>query len=356
SAISRGVRLNPALCCVGAVAVAPSARPCLVRRRERRCGRNTRIRNMNLGGRALFMMMATSCAPRGTAVQKRASAFTALSSAWCRCPNLMSPPARQKHTRPARLPCAGAGTPRPVTMQQMCLAHNNQLACPGSRSRFFTMQIFMTSNNDDDGGSSCDVDMETRTSYNVPLLKKETTRLTLRTHKKIGKASTRLRAAEEQYDKLRVAMDASPTEELDEELLQRLEQAPNVEQFASELEELRARLKKLNWLEDQFGKSPLKRKKTLSVEDLQKLVPDGAQVVQYVEELEISDDESQKKKRIEADERNRRSKAEKAAKLKDENNVPQGGRLPYRRYYTEQKVEIRVSERARGQMMLTLLR
>ncbi|KAL7532559.1 hypothetical protein ACHAXR_009596 [Thalassiosira sp. AJA248-18] len=211
------------------------------------------------------------------------------------------------------------------------------------------MQLFMAS--DDDGSS--ENNEEARTSFNIPILKKETTRLTLRTHKKIGKASTRVRAAEEQYAKLRVAIDASASDEMDDKLLQQLEQAPNVKQHKEELEELRSRLQKLNWLEEQFGKSPLKSKKKLSVEDIQTMIPEGAQVVQYIQELDISDDESQKLKQIEANERNRRSKKERAEKLKGKNQQ-QGPRLPYRRYYTEKNVEIRVGKQAADNDVLSL--
>ncbi|KAL9187750.1 hypothetical protein ACHAXT_006128 [Thalassiosira profunda] len=206
-------------------------------------------------------------------------------------------------------------------------------------------QLFMAAEDDE---------AKERTSFNCQLLKKETTRLTLRTLKKIGKASTRIRAAEEQYEKLRVAIDENADEEMDEKLMQQLEAAPNVEQFKTELTELQSRLQKLNWLEEQFAKAPLKSKKHLSIEELQKM-PEGAQVVEYVVELDISDDESQKQKRIEADARNRRSKKERQQQMKEEGvNQVQGGRLPYRRYYSSAGVEIRVGKQATDNDVLSL--
>jgi predicted nucleic acid-binding Zn-ribbon protein len=104
----------------------------------------------------------------------------------------------------------------------------------------------------------------------------------MRAHKKVVKASIRIRAVQDQYDKLRAAIDASPSEEMDDKLMQQLEQAPNVEKLTDELKVLQTRLQKLNWLEEQFGKSPLKSKKTMSVEDVQNSIPDGGKVVQYV--------------------------------------------------------------------------
>lgn len=216
------------------------------------------------------------------------------------------------------------------------------------------MQQFMASDGNNDGSS--DTGEEVRTSYNVSMLKKETTRLVLRTIKKCGKASTKIRAAEDQYEKLRVAIDeseGSSDEEANDELLAQLERAPNVEQFRTELSELQGKLKKLNWLEEQFSKSPLKSKKNLLVEDLIKL-PEGAQVAQYVEELEINDDENAKQNRIEAGEKNRRSKKERASKLKEQPQGKEGARLPYRRYYTEGQVEIRVGKQATDNDVLSL--
>jgi hypothetical protein len=201
------------------------------------------------------------------------------------------------------------------------------------------MQQFMTS---DDEGSD-ESDGKSRNSFDVPLLKKETMRLILRTHKKIEKASTRIRGAEEQYDKLRVAMDGSSSDEVDEKILQQLEHAPNVEQYKDEMSDLQQRLQKLNWLEGQFNNPPLKGKKQLTIDELEKLFPEGARVVEYVLELDINDDERLRLKKIDADANNKRAKAEKAVTTKEQGRQQHGGRLPYRRYYSEQRTEIRVS-------------
>jgi hypothetical protein len=201
----------------------------------------------------------------------------------------------------------------------------------------------MTSDDDCSNGSNGN----SRNSFDVPLLKKETMRLILRTHKKIEKASTRIRGAEEQYDKLRAAMDASHSEEVDDKILQQLEQAPNVEQYIDEMSNLQQRLQKLNWLEERFNNPPLKGKKQLAIDELEKLFPEGARVVQYVLELDINDDERLNLKKIEVDVNNKRAKAEKAVTMKEQGQQQHGGRLPYRRYYSEQRTEIRVSSHGR---------
>jgi hypothetical protein len=218
------------------------------------------------------------------------------------------------------------------------MQHQHPLFLGNQREFSFMTRLFVA----DDGDSSDTTTQEIRTIFNISVLRKETTRLALRAHKKIGKVATRIRAAEEQYKRLNAAIDASSSEEVDENLLQQLEDAPGVEQYKMQMNELQTRLKKLNWLEEQFSKSPLKSKKQLSVEEIQMLTPDGEQVVQIIHDLDISDDDSQKQKRVEENTRNRLAKAAKTVTLKQQPQQ-QGGRLPYRRYYTEKQVEIRVS-------------
>jgi hypothetical protein len=84
-----------------------------------------------------------------------------------------------------------------------------------------------------------------------------------------------IRSAEEQYDKVRVAMDARSDVVDDTLLLQRMELTPN------NMEQLQARLQKLNWLEEQFNNPPLKSKRQLTIDELTKLGSDGARVVSY---------------------------------------------------------------------------
>lgn len=166
-------------------------------------------------------------------------------------------------------------------------------------------------------------------------------RLILRTHKKIGTVSTRIRSAEERYDKLREGRVL-----LDETLLQQMEQSPNIEQYRVELTNLQSRLQELNWLDEQLNR--MKSKKQATVEELQSSSSlDGVRIVQLINELEINDNaETLRLQKIDMDINNKRAKAEKDAIAKEKAQgvqQQQGGRLPYRRYYTEQRTEIRVS-------------
>ena len=84
-----------------------------------------------------------------------------------------------------------------------------------------------------------DITIQERTTFNIPILKKETQRLTLRTHKKIGKVSSRIRGVEQQYETLRLAIDnAKEADDDEEKLLQQLEQAPDINIHKAELSEL----------------------------------------------------------------------------------------------------------------------
>ena len=233
-----------------------------------------------------------------------------------------------------------------------CLLSRSQQQCISPMQRFFqettekrSFSLFMTT---DDNPTE-----EPKESYNIALLKKETSRLILRTHKKIGKAGVRVRAAEDQYERLRLRIDEGDTE-MDDELLKQLEDSPNLEEMQSDLQQLKDRLRKLTWLEEQFSSAPLKSKKSLMASELRSIPDIGPVVIEYVHELQISDDESAKQMKIEADARNRRAKAEKAAARKEQGSQKQGGRLPYRRYYTKSNVEIRVGKQATDNDELSL--
>ena len=281
----------------------------------------------------LFAMSLTKLTTASSfLLQRRIAAFSSLA----RNRNILT---KQHRRRPSAVPLPLVTNSN--TVQQHSSDHYAPQRISISRSQF-TSQLFITI--DDDKSA------ENRTTANIPQLKKEIARLTLRTHKKIDKASTRIRGAEEQYNKLRLAIDACPLDHgVDDKLLQQLEQAPSVEVCKQELRDLQDRLQKLNWLEEQFNKPPLKNKKELSFDEILNIAPnEGAQVIQYILDLDIRDDyESQKQKKIEMDANNRRAKKEKSMKLKEQNvqQPKQGGRLPYRRYYSEQQTEIRVRDK-----------
>ena len=238
-----------------------------------------------------------------------------------------------------------------TTTQKHALSFHKCLSTKSSSSSFMT-QLFMSSSDDEnvEEEEEEDITIQDRTSFNIPILKKETQRMTLRTHKKIGKVSTRIRDVEQQYDTLRLAIDNAKGGDDDEEekLLQQLEQAPDINIHKAELHELQSRLQKLNYLEEQYTKLPLlKKSKELSISNVSNLDKDHEihTVIKYIIELDISDDESQKQKKIEQDAKNRRAKAMKKKEMdgSNDNNQQGGPRLPYRRYYSEKKTEIRVS-------------
>ncbi|KAL7498416.1 hypothetical protein ACHAWT_007353 [Skeletonema menzelii] len=236
-------------------------------------------------------------------------------------------------------------SPPPLNLFHKHMLETRYLSCPVS-------QLFMSS---DDDGSTSDEDNSTKElkeSYNIAALKKETTRLISRTIKKVGKVSARVRYAEEELDKLKAEIDASTSEEVDDELLNKLENSPNIGDHRKEMAELQSRLRKLNWLDEHLAKSPLKGKQIMTLEDLQK-TEIGLQVVEYVTELEINDDENQKQKRIEADEMKKRAKKQKVENTNAGGNAT-GPRLPYRRYYTENKTEIKVGKQATDNDVLSL--
>lgn len=280
----------------------------------------------------LLAMVLLSCvhALKSGNVHRRIAAFSTVAG-------------KQYHSRlstPVQQPqCAVISQSAPLYRSRKHMLESRYLSSP-------TTQLFTSS--DDDGSAQ----QEPKESYNIAALKKETTRLITRTIKKVGKVSARVRYAEEQYEKLKAEIDASSSEEVDDELLNKLENAPNIEDHRKEMAELQSRLRKLNWLEEHLAKSPLKGKKIMTLEDLRKNEI-GSQLVEYVTELEINDDENQKQKRIEADEMRKRAKKQKAEDTNGGGNAS-GPRLPYRRYYTENKVEIKVGKQATDNDVLSL--
>ena len=289
---------------------------------------------------AMIILSCVHALKNGSAQTRRiAAAFSTVAGAGKQYhPRVFTPPIHQPY-------CAAKSYSPPLNLFHKHMLETRYQSCPAS-------QLFMSS---DDDGSTSDEDnstQEPKESYNIAALKKETTRLISRTVKKVGKVSARVRYAEEELEKLKAEIDASSSEEVDDELLTKLENAPNIEDIRKEMAELQSRLRKLNWLEEYLAKSPLKGKKIMALEDLKK-TEIGTQVVEYVTELEINDDENQKQKRIEADEMRKRAKKQKAQNTNGGGNAT-GPRLPYRRYYTENKTEIKVGKQATDNDVLSL--
>ena len=145
-------------------------------------------------------------------------------------------------------------------------------------------------------------------TWDIGGLRKEVGRLTVRCHKKTGKASERFRKAQEEVDRL--TSDDSVT-------MEELEKCPNLDELEAQVEELRNRLQQLNQLEVLLA--DVKGKKAVLPERLAKLAIS----------LEVDDKPPQRQPRG--------PKKQKGPKNMD------SFRLPYRRFYSVDKTEIRVS-------------
>lgn len=143
-------------------------------------------------------------------------------------------------------------------------------------------------------------------TWNIQGLKKEVARLVMRSHKKLGKANSKLTKAQELVDKLTGDPDVT---------LEELDKCPNVDAIELELEEMRARLQGLNQLEELLA-GEKKKKGTL---------PEP--IVSLALDLGVNDAPPPRQPRG-------------PSKKKGPRQVP---RVPYRRYFSPDKTEIRVS-------------
>lgn len=131
--------------------------------------------------------------------------------------------------------------------------------------------------------------------WNIPMLKKEATRAVLKCHKKIGKASTRLQQQQQQ----------SPNG--DDETVE----------LQQELQDLQQRLERLNQLETEL--QSVKNKE-------QGVLPES--IAKLALELEVNDEPP--------------PRPERGPKKPKGPRKLEPSRLPYRRYYSLNNVEIRV--------------
>jgi hypothetical protein len=145
-------------------------------------------------------------------------------------------------------------------------------------------------------------------TWNLSSLRKEVSRQSVRCHKKVGKANQRLQLAQQEVDRL-----TSSDVTLDE-----LEACPNVKELAAQADELQQRLKKLNQLE-------------VLLQDIK-----GGSVVlpEFIASLAVELDVDDLAP----------SPTERGPKKEKGPRKMNSFRLPYRRYYTENKTEIRVSD------------
>lgn len=167
--------------------------------------------------------------------------------------------------------------------------------------------VFMTTAEDD----VMETTKSLESTWNITSLKKEVQRLVLRSHKNVAKANTRLSQARMKEEELMT----KPEVTLDD-----LNSCPSVDAAESELKELQARLIKLNALEELL--CPEKKK--------QGVLPPAAAALAL--ELGVTDEPAPKQERGPG----------KANGPKETSK----SRLPYRRYYSNDNVEIRVGKKA----------
>lgn len=192
---------------------------------------------------------------------------------------------------------------------------------PGTGVRLTTrrpfFKVFMSAVEDDETAWN---EKTVDSTWNVTGLKKEVQRLILRCHKKIGKSSQRVSQAQMQLDQLMADKNAS---------LSDLEKCPDVDALTVELDEFRARLHKLNVLEQALAAEKKGTHRTLS-----------AEVVELVRELGVNDEPPVPQPR--------------PLKKQKGPRVTESSRKPYRRYFSAQQVEIRVGKQAEDNDELTM--
>lgn len=177
----------------------------------------------------------------------------------------------------------------------------------------YTRGIFLSAVEDDEEEKDDTDVIEVDRRWNIVGLRKEVSRLTVRCHKKVGKANQRLQKAQNEVDQLTGSEDVT---------MEELANCPNLDEFETQVEELRNRLTQLNELEVLLQN--IKGKKMV--------LPDH--IATFAIMLEVQDETPQRPER-----------GPKKQKGPRQNMV--ASRLPYRRYYTNNKTEIRVSETRR---------
>lgn len=168
----------------------------------------------------------------------------------------------------------------------------------------------MSSIDEETTTSTSTSDKTIESPWDVGGLRKEVTRLTMRAHKKIGKANQRLTKATAEVERLTSDPDVS-MEELE------TSSHPNLEELQAELTEMQDRLKDLNQLE------------VLLVDVKGKRVVLPVHVAELALQLQVNDDAPKRAARPPKQEKGPRKM--------------ESFRRPYRRFYSENKTEIRVS-------------
>lgn len=156
-------------------------------------------------------------------------------------------------------------------------------------------------------------------AWDVSGLKKEVFRLIQRCHKKVGQSNQRLTKAKQTVENI----TSDPAASVEE-----LEKCPDTDALQFELQQLQARLRKLNTLEESLTTIGNK-KKTVLPKDIASLAID----------LGVSDAPPSRPSREKKEKGPRRDSP---------------SRRPYRRYYSHDNIEIRVGKTAEDNDQLTL--
>jgi hypothetical protein len=221
-----------------------------------------------------------------------------------------------------------------IPVYETKLVSSNHHLVQSTRYSSSDVGLFMSAMEDDDGDSSTEDDAGSPNldlghsstavagtrKWNLPALRKEVSRLTVRCHKKIGKANQRLQKAKDEVDRLLANDNVS---------VEKLEACPNIEELEKELTSTQTRLQQLNQLEVLL--QDIKGKKDV-------VLPD------HVAALAVS---------LEVDDVPPPTQERGARKEKGPRNMA-SFRRPYRRYYTVNKTEIRVGKQAEDNDELSL--
>ncbi|CAB9503141.1 Domain of unknown function (DUF814) [Seminavis robusta] len=180
--------------------------------------------------------------------------------------------------------------------------------------------LLMTAADTNDEPEECTKTVDSE--WDIKGLKQEVSRHILRSHKKIGKASTKIQKAQELVEKLTADENAT---------LEQLEACPNLDALELELQELQARLRGLNQLDEELAAVGGPKKQILPQE-----------IAQSALDLGVNDQPPARQPRGPRKVKGPRTK-----------NPPKT-RLPYRRFYTQDKTEIRVGKQAEDNDELSL--
>ena len=165
--------------------------------------------------------------------------------------------------------------------------------------------------------------------WNLGGLRKEVSRLTVRCHKKIGKANQRIQKAKEEVERLLSKGDDTITDE-------EFDSCPNIDQLEQDLATLKTRLQQLDQLEVLL--QDIKGNKAV-------VLPDH--ISSLVLSLQVNDEP------LTSNPQSPSSSQKKKKKEKGPKNMT-SFRRPYRRYYTMNKTEIRVGKQAEDNDELSL--